>query len=122
MCIRDRPRSRSAGPGHPLANLSARSTPQEALQGGAARDEGTLADVTNPGNPIVLGDDLPFQTTITDLGEPGAADTLSFTLWEGNTGRRQRLLFSSAWEATRPSDSRSQAGSYRCTGQGSAAK
>jgi hypothetical protein len=39
--------------------------------------------------------------TITDLGEPGAADTLSFTLWKGKTGRQQRLLFSSAWDGNR---------------------
>ena len=35
---------------------------------------------------------LTFQISMTDNGEPGNADTIGFTLWNGNT-----LIYSSNW-------------------------
>jgi hypothetical protein len=52
----------------------------------------SLRDLTNPRSSIALGDDLILQLRMTDNGEPGKNDTISFTLWDGG-----RLLFSSNW-------------------------
>jgi len=52
-----------------------------------------LTDVTDPLNPISLGGNLLLQLRMTDNGEPGENDTISFTLWDGGT-----LLFSSNWD------------------------
>jgi hypothetical protein len=38
--------------------------------------------------------------TATDWGEPGSADSLAFTLWNGST-----LLFSSDWTGARTQES-----------------
>lgn len=55
-----------------------------------------LTDITDPNNPISLGGNLTSQLQMTDKGEPGASNTISFTLWDGST-----LLFSSNWNGTR---------------------
>ena len=52
-----------------------------------------LTDVTDPLNPISLGGNLLLQMRMTDNGEPGENDTISFTLWDGGV-----LLFSSNWD------------------------
>ena len=41
-----------------------------------------LTDVTDPLNPISLGGNLLLQMRLTDNGEPGESDTISFTLWD----------------------------------------
>jgi len=55
-----------------------------------------LTDITNPNNPIGLGGNMTLQMQMTDKGEPGASDTISFTLWNGS-----KLLFSSNWNGTK---------------------
>jgi hypothetical protein len=55
-----------------------------------------LTDITNPNNPIGLGGNMTLQMQMTDKGEPGASDTISFTLWNGS-----KLLFSSKWNGTK---------------------
>jgi PKD repeat protein len=60
------------------------------------RSKANLADVTDPNAPVSLGGNLTLQITMTDKGEPGSADTIGVTLWDGN-----RLLFSSEWRGTR---------------------
>src|SRR5574341_364776 len=55
-----------------------------------------LRDITDPNNPIGLGGNLTLQMQMTDKGEPGLSDTISFALWDGN-----KLLFSSNWDGTR---------------------
>ena len=52
-----------------------------------------LTDVTDELNPISLGGNLLLQLRMTDNGEPGENDTISFTLWDGGV-----LLFSSNWD------------------------
>jgi hypothetical protein len=76
-----------------------RSTALESLglsSGGTAkadlRSKANLFDVTDPANPITVGGGLTLQVAATDRGEPGSADSLAITLWNGNT-----LLFSSDW-------------------------
>lgn len=81
-----------------------------------------LTDVTDPDNPIALGGNLSFQMTMTDWGEPGAADTISFTLWEGKKGREQRLLFSSAWDGNRTVEQQLAGGNLTVHGKGSSAQ
>jgi len=56
------------------------------------RSKANLTDVTDPLNPVPLGGNLTLRVTMTDKGEPGSADTLGVTLWDGAT-----LLFSSEW-------------------------
>jgi hypothetical protein len=60
------------------------------------RSKANLTDVTNPLAPISLGGNLTLQVTITDKGEPGASDTVAFTLWSGN-----QLIFSSEWNGSK---------------------
>jgi PKD repeat protein len=54
-----------------------------------------LVDVTDPLNPISISGNLILQLRMTDNGEPGENDTISFTLWDGG-----ELLFSSNWDGT----------------------
>lgn len=56
------------------------------------RSKANLQDVTDPSNPISLGGNLTLQITLTDKGEPGAADAIGVTLWSGN-----KLFFASDW-------------------------
>jgi len=65
---------------------------------GAAQfvSKANLADITDPYNPIALGGNLALQMTISDRGEPGTADSLAFTLWDGST-----LLYSSRWDGVK---------------------
>jgi hypothetical protein len=55
-----------------------------------------LTDVTNPLSPQPVstpsGHAPTVQMSLTDKGDPGSADTVAITLWDGNT-----LLFSSNW-------------------------
>lgn len=54
-----------------------------------------LTDVTDPLNPVSLDGNLLLQLRMTDNGEPGTNDTISFTLWDGGT-----LLISSNWDGS----------------------
>ncbi|HSW42484.1 MAG TPA: S8 family serine peptidase [Patescibacteria group bacterium] len=56
------------------------------------RSKANLTDVTDPLAPISLGGSHTLRVTMTDKGEPGAFDSIGFTLWDGST-----LLFSSNW-------------------------
>jgi hypothetical protein len=56
----------------------------------------TLTDITNPLAPVSIGGNYQLQIAITDKGEPGTADSVAFTLWNGNT-----LLFSSNWNGAK---------------------
>jgi hypothetical protein len=60
------------------------------------RSKATLTDITDPLHPISLGGNLSLQVTLTDKGEPGSADTIGVTLWNGST-----LLFSSEWRGSK---------------------
>jgi len=51
-----------------------------------------LNDVTDPNYPISIAGNLTCIVTLTDLGEPGTSDSISFTLWKKN-----ELWFSSNW-------------------------
>ncbi|WP_345012194.1 BspA family leucine-rich repeat surface protein [Christiangramia aestuarii] len=53
-----------------------------------------LTDITDPLNPVSLGGNLILKVDMTDRGEPGTDDSISFTLTDGNTGE---LLYSSNW-------------------------
>jgi len=64
------------------------------------RSKATLSDVTNPSSPVLLGGNLTLQMTVTDKGEPGASDSIGFTLWSGNT-----LVFSSSWSGAKTIES-----------------
>jgi hypothetical protein len=55
-----------------------------------------LTDITNPLSPIAIGGGLTFQIAITDNGEPGSTDSISFALCNGST-----LYFSSNWTGTK---------------------
>jgi hypothetical protein len=54
-----------------------------------------LTNITNPLAPISLGGNLDLIVILRDAGEPGTADTIGMTLWQGST-----LLFSSNWTGT----------------------
>jgi hypothetical protein len=56
----------------------------------------TLTDITNPFMPVSIGGNLTFQMTLSDRGEPGSSDSISFTLWNGST-----LYYSSNWNGTK---------------------
>jgi hypothetical protein len=51
-----------------------------------------LSDLTDPVAPATILSNLSFRMDITDRGEPGTADDISFSLMNGNT-----LLYSSYW-------------------------
>lgn len=63
------------------------------------RTKANLTDVTNPLAPVSLGGGLTMHVTMTDKGEPGAFDSIGFTLWDGST-----LLFSSNWSGTKTTE------------------
>ena len=54
-----------------------------------------LNDVTGA-TPVSLGGNLTLQMALTDRGEPGSADSLAITVYDGNV-----LRFSSEWNGTR---------------------
>jgi hypothetical protein len=56
----------------------------------------TLVDVTDIRRPRVIGTNLTLQLTVTDIDRPRNADTVGFTLLDGNT-----LLVSSSWDGAR---------------------
>jgi hypothetical protein len=60
------------------------------------RSKATLRDVTDPRNPTSVASGLTLQVTATDRGQPGSADSIAITLWNGST-----LLFSSEWSGAR---------------------
>lgn len=41
-----------------------------------------LTDVTDPLNPVSMGGNLLLQLRMTDNGEPGENDTISYTIWD----------------------------------------
>ena len=45
---------------------------------------------------VSLGGNLTLQMSMTDKGEPGSADSIAVTLWNGST-----LLFSSNWDGAK---------------------
>ncbi|UKM66538.1 HYR domain-containing protein [Flavobacteriaceae bacterium GSB9] len=49
-------------------------------------------DITDPLNPISLGGNKIMHVKMTDKGEPGDNDEISFALWDGN-----ELLYASNW-------------------------
>jgi hypothetical protein len=51
-----------------------------------------LTDITDPSNTISLGGNMLLKVAMTDRGEPGANDGISFNLTDGND-----LIFSSNW-------------------------
>ncbi len=53
----------------------------------------TIEDITDPRAPRVVAPAAILQLTLTDRGEPGAADTLALTLWNPDGG----LWFASNW-------------------------
>ena len=57
-----------------------------------------LNDVTS-GTAVSVGGGLSLQMSLTDKGEPGNADTIAITVYDGNT-----LLFSSQWDGTRTTE------------------
>jgi len=63
---------------------------------GDLRSKANLTDVTNPASPVGIAGNLTLQLTLTDRGEPGSADTIGVTLWNGAT-----LLFSSEWSGAK---------------------
>jgi len=54
-----------------------------------------LTNITDPFTPVSLGGNLDLIVTLRDAGEPGTADTIGITLWQGST-----LLYSSHWAGT----------------------
>jgi hypothetical protein len=56
----------------------------------------TLVNITNPLAPVIVASGLQLQITVTDNGEPGNTDKVSFTLWNGST-----LIYSSNWSGTK---------------------
>ncbi len=72
----------------PCPNATA-TTPCDAVFVGKAN----ITDVTNPLAPISIGGNATLQMTMTDKGEPGSADSIGITVWEGNGA----LFFSSKW-------------------------
>ena len=56
----------------------------------------TLLDITNPLAPVTVASGLQLQITVTDAGEPGSLDKVSFTLWNGST-----LVYASNWSGTK---------------------
>ena len=54
-----------------------------------------LTNITDLLNPIALGGNLDLIVILRDAGEPGTADTIGMTLWQGST-----LLYSSHWTGT----------------------
>jgi hypothetical protein len=63
------------------------------------RANASLTDVTNPSSPVAVassGGPMTLQMSLTDKGEPGSADMIAVTLWDGDG---TTLLFSSNWSA-----------------------
>ena len=58
--------------------------------------KGNLSDITNPLSPVSLGGGFQLNVTISDNGEPGSTDWISWTLWNGST-----LLYSSKWDGAK---------------------
>jgi hypothetical protein len=55
-----------------------------------------LMDVTNPALPISVAGNLTLQLEMTDRGEPGTADDMAITLYNGS-----ELWYSSNWNVTK---------------------
>jgi hypothetical protein len=56
-----------------------------------------ITDITDPLNPIAIDGNGSLQVKLTDMGEPGKADTISITIWNKSGG----LWFASNWDGTK---------------------
>lgn len=63
------------------------------------RSKATLTDITNPTSPVLVAGNLSLQISMTDRGEPGSADSIGISLYNGNT-----LLFSSEWTGAKTAE------------------
>jgi len=75
-----------------IDSLSSRPWTSTAPGIGSFQSKGTLQDITDPLAPISIAGNLTIQMTFTDNGEPGSADRLALTVWDGAA-----LLISSRW-------------------------
>jgi hypothetical protein len=75
-----------------IDSLSSRAWTSTAPGIGSFQSKGALQDITDPLAPISVAGNLTIQMTFTDNGEPGSADRLALTVWDGET-----VLFSSRW-------------------------
>ena len=73
-----------------LTSLSSSTTTGKATFTGGAN----IQDITNSSSPVSLAGGASLQMVMTDKGEPGSADSISFTVWD----KDGRLLFSSNWD------------------------
>jgi hypothetical protein len=62
---------------------------------------GTLRDMTDKNDPVVIAAGAPLIVTATDNGEPSTTDSLSFTLYKPAGG----LWMATGWANTRPAES-----------------
>jgi len=79
--------------GNAMTSLSTNPAAGTATFNGKAN----IQDVTNPLNPVSIDGNATLQVTMTDRGEPGAADGIGVTVWNKSGG----LWFSSNWNGTR---------------------
>ena len=71
---------------------------QPTTAGGAATFNGkaSIQDITNPLAPLSVDGNATLQVKMTDLGEPGSADSIAITVWNKTGG----LWFASNWIGT----------------------
>jgi pimeloyl-ACP methyl ester carboxylesterase len=79
--------------GNAMTSLSTNPSAGTATFNGKAN----IQDVTDPLNPISIDGNASLQVTMTDRGEPGAADGIGVSVWNKSGG----LWFSSNWNGTR---------------------
>jgi subtilisin family serine protease len=84
-------------------NLTSASTGTAQFTGKA-----NLTDVTDPLNPVGRASGLTFQITLSDQGEPGNTDSISFSLWDGGT-----LMYSSNWNGAKTNEQILNGGNLR---------
>ncbi|MDF7813550.1 HYR domain-containing protein [Hymenobacter sp. YC55] len=68
------------------------ATTGQAVFGGKA----SIQDITNPLLPIPIGGNATLQLNMTDDGEPGSADQIGITVWDGSSN----LWFASEWNGS----------------------
>jgi hypothetical protein len=81
-----------SGPTSPCTTNATMTCPITATFNGKAN----IQDVTNPNAPVSIDGNATLQVNLTDRGEPGANDTIAFTVWNKNNA----LWFSSRWNGT----------------------
>lgn len=84
-------------------NLTSASTGTAQFTGKA-----NLTDVTDPLNPVGRASGLTFQITLSDQGEPGNTDSISFSLWDGGA-----LVYSSNWNGAKTNEQILNGGNLR---------